>query len=205
MEPLEPVEQVELTQPAELTQPTEPLTPSQPTERLLSFDIGKYNLAFADINYSERKISKINFDLRNISSKSATPVARCTALKELVEELSLTKDTVVVIERQTPNNTVAMEIMYGLIALVLQYTAQVVVFDPKLKFTTFRVEYNTRNAAHKKKSIALMTEFLKGYPDLLEIFSKCPKKDDISDALFQGLAQLKLMEKINLEDFTQKQ
>jgi hypothetical protein len=92
-----------------------------------------------------------------------------------------------------------MEIMYGLIATVLQYTSMIYIFDPKQKFATFRIEYNTRNAAHKKKSIALMTDFLRDYPELLEVFSKCPKKDDISDALFQGLAQLKLMEKINLE------
>jgi hypothetical protein len=161
--------------------------------RMISFDIGKNNLAYADFLVSSAAISSIEFDLKNISFQGVSPVSRCMALRALLQELLPDENTIIVIERQVPTNIVAMEIMYGLITASLQFSENVIIFDPKLKFTTFNINYTTKNKTHKKKSVSFVQDFLKKYSEKLVKFNSFPKKDDISDAIFQGLAQLYIM------------
>jgi hypothetical protein len=118
--------------------------------------------------------------------------------------LNIQKDDYVVIERQTQNNTVAMELMYALTSLALFFTDNIIIFDPKLKFTAINEEYNTKNLQHKKKSVSMASSFLADYPQALEIFNRLEKKDDVSDALNQGLIQLALMKKIDMCELKNK-
>jgi hypothetical protein len=159
--------------------------------RLISFDIGKLNLAFAEFLVETTKIASLNFDLKNVSIHGDGPIARCKEIINTLDSLNIKETDHIVIERQTPNNIVAMELMYALITSSLRFTSHITIFDPKLKFTTFHTSYTTKNSAHKKLSINTVREYLReGNETMLEKFETFPKKDDVSDAIFQGLTHL---------------
>ena len=168
---------------------------------ILSIDIGVKNLAYAIITFPV-----ITFDVIDIS-KPNNAVERCRLIQKLIGKLIKENsiDTVV-IEKQVPQNIVAMELMYSIITLALTLTGNAYLFDPKEKFTYLDLEYNTKNKAHKKLSVNIANNFLKYVEEkyshlcyefqMLYNFEKYKKKDDIADAINQGIVYALQNEKI---------
>jgi hypothetical protein len=151
----------------------------------LSIDIGITNLAITIVIND----NIVDFDLYDIS-KSSKPVTRCIELSRILDNIIEDKDVeLIIIERQVPQNIVAMEIMYALIGLSLKYTKNIVIYDPKLKFSTLNLPYNTKNKAHKTLSIKTALEYLLSinHPKLTH-FQSFIKQDDISDSILQYIA-----------------
>ena len=94
----------------------------------------------------------------------------------------------VIIERQVNYNTMAMELMYLLTSAVYFFCQNIIIYDPKLKFSTLSLKYDVKNKQHKKLSINIVQSYLKRFHEnLLEEFIKYDKKDDISDSLLMLL------------------
>ena len=94
----------------------------------------------------------------------------------------------VIIERQINVNTMAMELMYALVSAIYPYTDNIIIFDPKLKFTTLSLKYDTKNKQHKKLSINIINNYLnKYYSQHVNKFMGYTKRDDISDAILMLL------------------
>ena len=149
--------------------------------KILSFDIGVKNLALAVIEYPQ-----ISFKLNDIS-KAKDALDRCRTVQELMRDVK-ENVTAVVIEKQYPTNTVAMELMYSIISFALSFTDNIYLFPPKEKFDFLGLEYTTKNKAHKKLSVELAKKFLaRNYPPLYQEFCRYSKQDDIADALNQAL------------------
>ena len=159
---------------------------------ILSIDIGVKNLAYAIITYPA-----ITFDVIDIS-KPNNAVDRCRLIQKLIGNIIKENNVSdVVIEKQVPQNTVAMELMYSIITLALNFTSHIYLFDPKEKFTYLDLEYDTKNKAHKKLSVNIARNFLKfveeDYFDSWNSFQmpynfeKYKKQDDIADAINQGI------------------
>jgi hypothetical protein len=168
--------------------------------RLISIDIGKNNLGYSLITYGESVIKSIKTGLVNIDShfpKNNIVSSRCYALTEFIEQFIPEEDDIYVIERQSQHNMVAMCLMYSIMTVILQYVEpeQTYVFDPKLKFTTFRKLFSTKNKEHKKLSISIISDFLKNnnFEEPYAFLTSKKKQDDISDSLLQGLAQLVIL------------
>lgn len=164
---------------------------------ILSIDIGYKNLGYTLMTFTENPVSfdkfKIRFDIFNISEQKTgcdtVVAARCFALQnffcDIADECIL---DYILIEKQVPTNTKAMELMYSIYSFALQYCPpkRIILFDPKLKFTSIGESYTTEKKAHKKQSIAYAKELIgKEFPDLLKDFMSHPKKDDIADSLNQ--------------------
>jgi hypothetical protein len=130
-------------------------------------------------------------------------IQRCYKLIDFVNTLEIGPDDVFIIEKQSQNNIVAMEIMYSLTAIVLTKTKNLILFDPKLKFTSINEKYETKGLRHKRKSIEMAQNALKFFPDSETVFESFDKKDDIADALNQGLIHLGMTTKINMNEFKQ--
>ena len=171
---------------------------------LLSIDIGIKNLGWALIEYDSDFAEDdmcIDFGIYVIddkkSSKESVVSRRCKRINEFFEMIKDKCDTAsidkIVIERQVNNNTQAMSIMYALVMKAFSIFPQehIFIFDPKLKFTFYHEEYDTKNKAHKRKSIQKVRSlFEKYYQELLSTFDSFQKKDDISDAINQGITLL---------------
>lgn len=156
---------------------------------ILSVDLGIHNIGYAIYTISD---DKLQFGLYDIDSnltasdrKANVVVTRTKYIYMFVSNVfkQYPIDTVI-IERQVNNNTMAMELMYSLTACVYNFCKDIVIFDPKLKFTSLGLTYNTKNKAHKKLSINIVKNYItKYYPDLLSSFEDNSKQDDISDAV----------------------
>lgn len=173
------------------------------SKSLLSIDIGIKNLGWSYILYDPKKNEtnlSISFDIYTIDEehkkgKESTVVYRCRRINEFFEQFEEGEIEDIVIERQVNTNTQAMSIMYALVMKAFEILPKehIHIFDPKLKFTFYNETYSTKNKEHKKKSIdkahTLLTLY---YTDQLEKFNSFPKKDDISDAINQGITFLKM-------------
>ena len=169
--------------------------------KILSIDIGVKNLALCQLdimpqsglaiievadNAAQLRYPNITFKLHDIST-AKNALNRCKAVQELLRNVK--EDvTAVVIEKQVPQNTVAMELMYSIISFALSFTENIYLFPPKEKFDFLNIEYNTKNKAHKKLSVDIAKKFLmNNYPALYQQFCHYDKQDDIADALNQAL------------------
>ena len=179
--------------------------------RVLSIDIGFKNLGYCifDFNTSEDDDDleflfqiPILFNIFVIDDKhSSLDIVsyRNSKIIEFFESMPVCDE--IIIERQVPKNTIAMELMYAidncaLMKYILWHEVErkeavkhVHIFDPKIKFTFYKEPYDTKFKAHKKKSIKFAENFLSQHEDkkLLTSFKVFSKKDDISDAINQGL------------------
>ncbi len=159
-------------------------------DAVFSFDIGKNNLGYAIRTDDTLSFGIFDIDGRignqAMKSKSVT-VSRIFVLKEFVSSLVAIYNPVkIIIEKQVQLNTIAMEIMYCLASICSEYVDEnnLIIFDPKLKFTTLKIPYNTKNKYHKKLSISMCRNLLSIiYPDKLDDFDSHTKQDDISDAI----------------------
>ena len=169
--------------------------------RLLSIDIGMKNMSFAFISIADGKIADIQFEMFDLDEygvkKKSIGIAmqRCTAIQQIFNEKVVEHvPNEIIIEKQVPSNENAMCIMYSLISNSLQILdhTKVSLFDPKTKFTTLSINYDTKNKRHKKLSIELCTKLLKNleFAERLAEFHQHSKQDDIADAINQGIIWL---------------
>lgn len=163
---------------------------------ILSLDLGIKNIGYAIVSYSKfGKLSfadlNIKFGIYDISEnipKGCNIVnGRCSALhsffNNIIESYSI---DFIIIERQVSRNTMAMELMYATTAISLFHCSDVIIFDPKNKFTKLNIGYDTNNKKHKKQSITYARNLINtAFTDKLNEFENHSKKDDISDALNQ--------------------
>lgn len=161
---------------------------------ILSIDIGIHNLGYSIMNTNMSNINFGIFDLDKHIQKSSKNIVLdrikyiSMFIKQIFDKLNITK---VIIERQVNNNTMAMELMYCIASTCYQYCSDIVIFDPKLKFTKLRINYDTKNKNHKKLSIKIMRNYItKYYPKYLDKFNSYDKQDDIADSLFMLLINI---------------
>ena len=157
---------------------------------ILSIDIGLRNLGYALFDKEQDKLSFGVYDVdSHLHNKKDLVVSRTLILKEFIKDLFDKHDIdSVIIERQVSTNTQAMELMYLLTGIISNYTTQIKIFDPKLKFTRLSLKYSTKNKAHKKLSISIVKKYIEAnYNDLLEEFTSHEKQDDIADAILMIL------------------
>jgi hypothetical protein len=84
-------------------------------------------------------------------------------------------------------NVIAMNLMYSLITITLQYTKDIVVFAPNQKFVQLKQDYSTINKSHKALSIQLTKDLLQVYySDKLVEFNQLRKKDDVADSFLMA-------------------
>ena len=152
-----------------------------------------------------------HFDIFNITEHTAklklnVVESRCIAINTFFEDIAKQYSIVrIIIEKQVPNNTIAMELMYSIYTKALQYCEHkdVIIFDPKLKFSSINEPYDTKNKKHKKQSIMYAGNLIKNsYPSMLEQFNSHPKKDDIADAFNMLIIDMITKNEVNI-DFTQ--
>jgi hypothetical protein len=75
----------------------------------------------------------------------------------------------IIIERQVNINTVAMELMYATTATALSICRNIIIFDPKMKFTHLKIKYDTKNKNHKTQSVEIVKKYLNlNFPHLLK-------------------------------------
>ena len=159
---------------------------------IVSIDIGEKNLG-----YTLAKVSSIPFKLEDAiitsgvfdykSKGKNVVIARVSSLHEFFRSVIDDEVKFAIVERQVGMNKVAMELMYAVTAILYNYTTDITMFDPKMKFTHIGQQYDTRNKNHKKQSIANMRTVLThiDMPDLLATLDKAEKKDDIADSFNQ--------------------
>ena len=161
---------------------------------ILSIDIGIHNLGYAllDDDVVWFDVYDVDNKMKPTERRTNIVLSRTKYLHEFVKDIFENNIiTKVIIERQVPTNTIAMEIMYLLTGIVYTYCSDIVIFDPKLKFTTLGFSYNTHNKAHKKLSIEIVQKYLENKNKiLLDKLLTYDKKDDISDAILMGLIEL---------------
>jgi Holliday junction resolvasome RuvABC endonuclease subunit len=161
----------------------------------LSIDIGIKNLGWSIIDAE----NNIDFGIYNVDEeivpknikKIGVVHSRIWILKEFINGICDKNNiNTIIIEKQVNRNTIAMELMYLLVTLCSEKVGieNVIIYDPKKKFTTLKMEYDTRNKAHKKKSIEIISRWLQendknNYVKL----QNYDKKDDISDSIWMNL------------------
>lgn len=162
----------------------------------LSIDIGIRHLG-----YSILTNDGLSFDIFDIESSynsdpklkklNSIPVQRAAVLNrfltDIIEKYSIER---IIVERQVQTNTVAMEIMYSIISLCITKIPldDLIIYDPKKKFTDLHLKYSTKNKEHKKLSVSVCRDKLELlYPSLLPSFDKHKKKDDIADSILMNL------------------
>ena len=165
------------------------------TEAIISIDIGVKNLAVVIItNYKNNlEVINIKFNLINLNdynyNSDSIIINRCLAISNIFKELSARYNIQkVVIERQVVQNTVANRLLYSIITAALNYTDNIIIFNPLDKFIKLDITYTTKNKSHKKLSIDLIKNFLYNIDnESLITFNSFVKKDDLADALLQAL------------------
>lgn len=174
------------------------------THAVISIDPGIKNLGWAVLMWNGSSVERIddmkvqfgvyNIDA-NIPKRMNTVVGRCESLKTFFGQMrEVTKGAMIeaiVIERQVSRNTMTMGLMYTTTALAMAITDEVVIFDPKSKFNKVGVTYVTERKQHKKQIVRYAGNVLrKWWRDGMVLFESMRKKDDVSDAIIQGLVWL---------------
>ena len=184
--------------------------------RVLSIDIGYKNLGYCivDFNTTFDKVDDEDedyeallqlpmlFDLFTIDDKRSSLDIVSYRNSKIIEFFkNIPKCDEIIIERQVPHNTIAMELMYSIDnCAIMNYinwhnvsekeaVKHIHIFDPKIKFTFYHEPYETKFKAHKKKSIKFATNYLNQHEnsELIKKFKTFQKKDDVSDAINQCL------------------
>ena len=162
---------------------------------IISIDIGIKNLAVVVITNYENDIKDISvkFNLYNLNNynynSDSIIINRCIIINNIFKELSIQYNFYqVIIERQVVQNIIANRLMYAIITSALNYTDNIIIFNPIDKFIKLNINYTTKNKSHKKLSIDLIKNFLYNMDnESLISFNSFVKKDDLADALLQAL------------------
>lgn len=162
----------------------------------LSIDIGERNLgwtvcAIADSLEMSRFWSG-RYDLTTHKKQTNVVLERVTAVHTFIDDIMSGKLIgqlipslkFVIIERQVPANEPAMCLMYAVASALYRYTNDIVIFDPKLKFSYVNQTYVTKNKAHKKQSVDNMRRICQHYRwnELEHELDDASKRDDIADS-----------------------
>ena len=153
----------------------------------LSIDVGIKNLGYAiyDADFNDLEFGMFNIEA-NINKKNEVVIERCRVIRDFFKMLNVEAFDGVIIERQVNKNITAMGLMYAIANEALNYTSNVIIFAPLLKFKTFGIKYSTKGKEHKKLSVNIALNLLQThFPKLIDEFRVYKKKDDISDALNQ--------------------
>jgi Holliday junction resolvasome RuvABC endonuclease subunit len=152
--------------------------------KILSVDIGIKNLGYTVLQYETTvDDASLSFGLIDISGKKDVVESRCKSLFDFIGRI---EPKVLIVERQVHENTQAMCLMYSIVTAGVAVGADIVIFDPKMKFTVLKIPFSVKNKMHKKLSIEMAESLLSHIaPDLLPEFLKFRKKDDIADSLIQ--------------------
>ena len=172
---------------------------------ILSIDIGEKNLgwttAYTKNEITTLDIKDLEFDsgVFDYKKKRGLEVvkSRVSSLTEFFRRFDLRNLKLAIIERQVPGNHVACELMYAVTAILYQYTENIIIFDPKLKFSHIGQIYDTKNKKHKKQSILNMNRMLatslsSSFGKLKSILDAAEKKDDIADSFNQLIIELSI-------------
>ena len=156
---------------------------------ILSIDIGRRNLGWVIGNKETIKFGLYDIDE---GKKYNSIIDRTRKIHELLGTLfSKYPIETVIIEKQVNKNTVAMELMYLFVSAAYFYCKSVILYPPRLKFTSLAINYSTKNKAHKKLSISLIKNYLERYyPNDYSEFMNYSKQDDISDAALMLLTYM---------------
>jgi Holliday junction resolvasome RuvABC endonuclease subunit len=155
-----------------------------PKSTTLSIDIGKHNLGYAIWDAVDNALMYGIFDLDEHSNGKNLVVGRCTLIIQFISDIyDLYQFEKLIIERQVSTNIIAMELMYTITTAALLYTKDIIIFDPKLKFTSIHEKYITTNKAHKRQSVMYANNVLHIYNG--DPMTDFDKKDDIADAINQ--------------------
>lgn len=162
---------------------------------VLSIDIGTRNLGYAILSwageYPTIKHINIDFDILTIDdgSKKDIVVKRINILKEFLHsKMELYNIKHIIIERQVTTNVVAMCLMYTIATFGIDNDIDIVIFDPKQKFSILGVQYTSIKKEHKIQSIMYARNLIHNqFHDKLSKFTSYLKQDDISDAINQGI------------------
>jgi hypothetical protein len=141
----------------------------------LSIDLGIKNIAVSYFN-EERKL--LDFELIDLHFKKEGASKRCEAIKEFYKQFP--KLSTVMIEHQVPANIICYGLMYG---FVCGFSGSVILVDARNKFQKLKVEYTTKNKAHKKLVVELVKKYLS--EEQLVKFNSFRKKDDLADSILQ--------------------
>lgn len=163
------------------------------TQNILSIDIGIHNIGYAIYNKIEDKLDfglyDIDSQLTKSDKKNNTVITRVKYVSLFIDKLFESYNfNKVIVERQVNNNTMAMELMYSIVSCVYKYCKDIIIFDPKMKFKALGLTYSTKNKAHKKLSVNIVSNYInKYYSSLMDKFDDNTKQDDISDAILMLL------------------
>lgn len=172
------------------------------THAVISIDLGIKNLGWAVLMWNGSSVDRmsdmtVRFGVYNIDAnvpkRMNTVVGRCESLRTFFGQMTegVAKGAVIeaiVIERQVSRNTMAMGLMYATTSMAMEVTDDVVIFDPKSKFNRVGVTYVTERKQHKKQSVRYAGNVLREWwRDGVGQFESMRKKDDVSDAINQGL------------------
>ena len=156
---------------------------------ILSIDIGRRNLGYVIGNKES-----LTFGLYDIDEgkRGKGILYRTVRIHEfLKEKFDRYPIETVIIEKQVPKNIVAWELMCLFVSAAYIYTKNIVLYNPKRKFTSLSVDYTTKHKAHKKLAIDLVKNYLAKYkPEDYYFFETFTKQDDISDALLMLLTYM---------------
>jgi hypothetical protein len=159
----------------------------------LSLDLGFKNFSWCYINEKNGKWGEFDIDFGlfsldedNMKSKIENRVSKLIDfMKEKKNKYNI---KVVVIEQQMRVNYQCCQLEYSLVTICKMLDLNYYLFKPLLKFTVIKQEYTTKQRLHKLLSISNAKKFLEKYcKDKVEEFLLYKKKDDIADALNQGL------------------
>lgn len=159
---------------------------------VIAVDIGIKHFAYCVINGDE-----IDFNVIELSKNNNDII---NDLIEFVERQRFL--FTLIIEQQVINNVKAMIIQNILMTICKLKNIDYVLFNPKLKFSyiegeKIKLSYKQR----KNKSIDYARIYLnKFYKNMLDIFEKFDKKDDVADAIVMAVMYKLNMDKNKIKD-----
>lgn len=165
---------------------------NKPIYNKLAFEDIHLEYGLFDIDAHANRV-RVRSDTSAIKKTKDVVLGRCVAMQTFFNGIALNHVSIdyVIIERQVTTNVCAMELMYAATSQALNHTDNVIIFDPKLKFTKLNVEYDTKNKAHKRLSASFAKQLLTNkYPDKIGLLDESKKKDDMSDAINQAFVWL---------------
>ena len=191
---------------------------------IISIDIGEKNLGWSTARFEYEGSTSERIDIKDITFESGVydfksrrgdsiVMKRIFALQEWCGKVIRDDDELeaAIVERQVGmRNEVAMQLMYAVASMLAMKTSNIVIFDPKRKFTVIGQQYCTKNKQHKKQSIINMKRMLSsrmnaGFEQLELAMGMAKKQDDIADSFNQLIVQMVVWDKLvqNLDDIKQ--
>lgn len=155
---------------------------------LLSFDVGIKHLGYAGLNETGRVL---HTGIRSIPSKTNRVKDTIATLQKLMEDLE-TEPDIVLVEKQLHRNP-TMRVVQAILQafFVMMYPrSKVIEYSPKNKL---KGEECLNYRARKKRSIELCQEHIRDHAEqtVQESFRTEKKKDDMADAILQGVSYIK--------------